>query len=75
MAVVIVIVPVTIRVPAMAVFIPPTMVFVPAALAGFTQFMARVVSLPAVPSVVFCGFMQLVVRFRNPPLTTVIAFG
>jgi hypothetical protein len=75
MAVVIVIVPIAIRVPAMPVFIPPTMVFVPAAFAGFTQLMPRMVSLPAVPSVVFCGFMQLVVRFRDSPLAMVIAFG
>ena len=69
------IVPIAIAVPAAAVFIPPTMVFVPAAFAGFAQFMPCMLRLPAVPAVVFCGFMQLVVRFGNAPLAMVVAFG
>ena len=55
------IVPVAIGVPAVAIFIPPTMAFAPAALPRLTQFMTPVVGLPAVPSVALGSFVQLVV--------------
>jgi hypothetical protein len=74
-AIMIMIVPVAIGVPAPAVLIPPAMVFVPAAFAGFTQFMTCMLRLPAVPPVILDGFMEPVVRFGNTPLALVIAFG
>jgi hypothetical protein len=74
-AVVVMIVPVAIVVPAMAVLIPPAMAFVPASFAGFVQFMPRMLGLPAVPAVVFRSFMQLVVCLGNAPLASVVTFG
>src|SRR5690348_17616667 len=66
------IVPVAIGAPAVAVFIPPAMVVVPTAFAGFAQLMASVVRLPAVPAMVFDGFVQFVVGFRDVPLTATV---
>jgi hypothetical protein len=71
-AVVIVVVPVAIRTPAVAVFIPPTMAVFPAPGAGLGQFVAILRGLRAVPSMVLCGFMEFVVRADNTPLTVFI---
>jgi hypothetical protein len=71
-AVVIVVIPIAVRVPATLVFIPPSMVAVPAALPRFAQFMARVCSLPAPIAKPCNGSVQSVVRARNSPLA--IAF-
>jgi hypothetical protein len=73
--VVIVIVPIAIAVPAVAIFVPPAMSFVPAAFPCLVQFVARAVRLPAFPSVVLDGFVQLVIRLGNAPLATIVVFG
>lgn len=75
MTVVIVVVPIAIVVPAVSIFIPPTMIFPPATLACFTQFMARVVRLSAVPAVVLDGFVQPVVCLGDSPLTAAVIIG
>ncbi len=72
MAVVIVIVPVTVAVPAVAVFIPPTMALSPAAFPRLMQFMPRMVRLPAVPTMMLDGFMQLVICLGDAPLAPVV---
>jgi hypothetical protein len=72
MAVVIVIVPITVAVPAAAVFIPPTMALSPAAFPRLMQFMARMVRLPAVPAMMLDGFMQLVICLGDAPLAPVV---
>jgi len=73
--VVIVIIPIAIRVPPAAIFVPPTMAFSPTAFARLAQFVACMVGLPAIPTVMFGGFVKPVVRFRDAALATVIAFG
>jgi hypothetical protein len=70
-AVVIVIIPIAFRVPATLVFIPPSMVAVPAALPRFAQFMTRVCSLPAPIAKPCNGSVQSVIRARNAPLAIV----
>jgi hypothetical protein len=75
MAVVIAVIPITVRVPAMPIFIPPTMAFPPATFASFTQLMPRMVRLPAVPAVVFDSLVQSVVCLDDAPLTAVIVMG
>jgi len=75
MAVVIAVIPITIVVPAVPVFIPPTMALVPAAFACFPQLMARMVRLPAVPAVVFDSFVQFVVGLGDAPLTAIVVIG
>jgi hypothetical protein len=74
-AVVIVIIPIAIGVPSVAILIPPTMAFVPAAFARLAQFVACMVGLPTIPTVMFGSFVKPVVRFRDAALATVIAFG
>jgi hypothetical protein len=66
--VVIMIVPVAIGVPAMAVFIPPLVVRAPATLAGFVQFVTRVVGLFAIPAMMFNSFVQPVIGPGNAML-------
>src|SRR6266850_8008721 len=73
-AIVIVVIPVAICVPAMAVLIPPAVAFVPAAFPRFMQIVARTIRLPAVPPVVFHGFVQSVVRSGDTPSAGIIAF-
>jgi len=67
-AVVIVVIPIAFRVPATLVFIPPSMVAVPAALPRFAQFMARVCSLPAPIAKPCNGSVQSVIRARDAAL-------
>ena len=71
-AVVIAIVPISIAVPAAAVFVPPPMVLAPAAFAGFPQLMARVIRLPAIPAMMLNGFVQLAVGFVDAPLAMIV---
>lgn len=73
--VVIVVIPITIGVPAMAVFVPPPMVAVPAAFARFMEFVPRVVGLPAVPAMMLGGFVQFMVSLNDAPLTPVVVIG
>src|SRR5690348_12817499 len=75
MAVVIVVVPITIRVPAVAVFVPPPMVLVPATFACFAQFMAGMVGLSAVPAMMLDGLVQFVIGLVNAPLTTAVVIS
>jgi len=74
-AVVIVIIPIAIGTPTAAVFIPPAVTLSPAAFARFAQFIPRMVGLPAVPAVMFDGFVKFVIRLGDPSLAFVIAFG
>ncbi len=74
-AIVVAIVPIVVVMPAALMFIPPLVALSPAALPGFVQFMAPVVCLPAVVSVVLDGFMELVLRTRGTPVAIVIVAG
>lgn len=67
-AAVIVIIPIAVGVPAMLVFIPPSMAAVPAALSRIAQFPTRSLGLPALEAMPCHGLVQFVVRARNPAL-------
>ena len=68
----IVVIPIAIGMPAVAVFVPPAMALIPAAFACFAQFMTRTIRLPAVPAVMFHGFVEFVVRLDNAPLAAAV---
>jgi hypothetical protein len=59
--IVVVVIPVTISVPAMVIFAPPAMAVLPAIFAGFVKFTTVFGGFWAVPAVVFHGFMEPVV--------------
>ena len=73
--VVIVVVPITIGMPAVAVFVPPTMAFIPAEFPRLVQIVARVVRLPAVPAVMLHGFVEPVISFGDAALATTVVIG
>jgi uncharacterized membrane protein len=68
----VVVIPIVIRTPAMLVFIPPSMIRFPAALPLFMQDVAPFFRLLALIAVVLDGFVQLVIGFRNASLAVVI---
>ncbi len=63
-AIVVVVIPIAIGMPAVA--------FVPAAFPRLVQFVLRMIRLLAVPSVVLLGFVQFVVRLGDPTLATAV---
>jgi hypothetical protein len=71
-AIMVMIVPVAIGVPAMAVFIPPFVVPAPASLAGLMQVVARVVRLLAVPAMMFNSFVEPVIGLGNATLAVIV---
>jgi hypothetical protein len=73
-AIVIVVVPIAVGVPAVAVFIPPTVPPAPAVFPRFMQIVPRTIGLPAVPAVMLNGFVQLVIRPGDSPLAISVVF-
>jgi hypothetical protein len=71
-AIVVVIIPIAIGMPAVAVFVPPTMPLVPAVLAGLMQFTPCAICLSAIPTVMLHGFVQSVVRLGDTALATMV---
>jgi hypothetical protein len=71
-AVVIVVVPVAVTAPAVAVFIPPAMVMFPTPGAGFGKFVPILCGLRAVPAVVLGGFMKFVIRASDTLLAVIV---
>src|SRR6266481_9679504 len=71
-AIVIVVVPIAFRVPAVAVFVPPAMALVPAVFPRFTQFVAGTIRLLTLPTVMLHGFVQFVVRLGDAALATMV---
>jgi hypothetical protein len=71
-AVVIVVVPIAIRAPAVAVFIPPAMAMFPAPGASFRQLMAILGGLRAIPSVMLGCFVKLVIRAGDTLLAVIV---
>ena len=63
--VVIVVIPITIGMPATAILVPPAMSLSPAAFPRLVQIVARAVRLPAVPAVMLHGFVESVVGFGD----------
>src|SRR5260370_36489942 len=74
-AIVIVVIPIAIGMPAAAVFIPPAMPLVPAAFPRLVQFVPRMIRLPAVPSVILDGFVQPMIRLGDAPLALIVVVG
>ena len=68
------VIPIAFRVPAMCVFIPPSMPDAPAVLPRFVQFMTPAFGLFAPVAMMLNGFVQLVVRARNAALA-IVAIG
>ena len=72
MAVVIVVVPVAIRTPTVAVFVPPAMAVFPAPGARFGKLMAILRGLRAVPTMMLGGFMEFMINAGDAPLAIVV---
>jgi len=70
--VMIVIIPIAVGVPTMLVFIPPAMIVGVTRFAGFVQFVARIVGLPAVASMMLNGFVKTMIRLGHTALAIVI---
>jgi len=70
--IVVMVVPITIGVPAMRIFVPPAVFVFIAVRAGFREFVAPVFSLHALRSVMLDRFMKLVVRFTDALLTVLV---
>jgi len=71
-AVVVMVVPIAIRAPAVAVFIPPAMAMFPTPSARFGKLMAIFYSLRAVPAMMLGGLMEFVIRVGDAPLAVVV---
>lgn len=69
--IVVMIVPITLGVPASLVFVPPAMAVRPAILPRFVEFMPPMLGLLAVPAMTLDGFVQLVVGLDNAVLAIV----
>ena len=69
---VIVVVPIMLGAPAMAVFIPPAMAVFPAPGTRFGKLMAILGGLRAVPTMMLGGFMEFVIGAGDAPLAVVV---
>jgi hypothetical protein len=67
--VVIVVIPITVGMPSAIVFTPPAMAMLPAPFAGNLQLGALLLSLRAIPAMLFSGSVQLVIDADDAPLT------
>jgi hypothetical protein len=65
---VVVIIPVTVRVPTMIVFVPPPVCVRPAVLSRLVQLLARIYRLSAFPAVMLHGFVQPMIGLGDAPL-------
>src|SRR5260370_9504723 len=73
--VVVVVIPIVVMMPAVFILVPPLQAHFPTALPRLVQFMAPVLCLPAVVSMVLNGFVKFVVRIGGAPLAIVIGGG
>jgi hypothetical protein len=71
-AIVIVVIPIAVGAPPMAIFVPPAMTVLPAVLARFTQMVASLIGLAALPSMMLDSFMKAMIRSRNALLAIVV---
>jgi hypothetical protein len=74
-AVVIVLVPIALGVPAVFVLIPPPVTFTPATLPSRVQFTTLVVCFGAMASMFLDGLVEFMLRVNDPALTPVLVFG
>ena len=73
--VVVVFIPVAIGVPAVLVFIPPAMLFAPAAFPGCMEFAAFMIGLTAITSMALDGAMEFMFFVSNAALAAVDFVG
>jgi hypothetical protein len=71
--IVVVIIPIALAAPPMAVFIPPAMAMLPAVGARFREFMARVVCFGTLVAMMFDCFVKPVVRASGTLLTILVS--
>jgi hypothetical protein len=57
----VIVIPIAIAVPAVVIFVPPSVIGLPAILSSFLQFVPRVLRLLALPTMVFDGFVNPVI--------------
>ena len=69
--IVVVVIPVTIRAPAMAVLVPPALVVLPTPRASVSQFLAPMPSVGTVPAMMFRCFVQFMIGLDDAFLTMV----
>ena len=74
-AVGVVLIPVTLGVPAVLMLVPPAVTFTPAAFANGVQFTALVVGVSAVAAIAFDGLVKVMLRVDDTALTAVVVFG
>ena len=67
------VVPITIRAPAVSIFIPPAMAVLPTPGAGFRQFMTIFRGLGTIPAVMLGGFVKLMVCPDDALLAVVVS--
>jgi len=67
-AIVIVVIPIAVGMPTVAVFVPPAVPLIPAAFPRLVQFVPGMIGLSAVPAMVLHGFMQSVIRLGDAAL-------
>jgi hypothetical protein len=72
--IVIVLVPITLGVPAVLVFVPPLVTFPPATLARLVQFSPLMLCLPAVASMPLDGLVEFMLRVGYAALAPVLVF-
>jgi hypothetical protein len=72
---VVVLVPVTLGVPAVFVLVPPAVTFAPATFADRVQFTTLVIGASAVASISFDGLVKCMLRVDDAALTAVVVFG
>ena len=71
-SIVVMIIPIAIGTPSVAVFVPPTVAVLPAIFARFTQLVPGVIGLAALASMVLDSFMKTMIRSRNSLLAIVV---
>jgi hypothetical protein len=67
----VVIIPIVIAAPAVCVFVPPTMIVLPAVGTRFRKFMTPVLGLGTLPAVVLDGLVKFVVGFGDASLAVI----
>jgi len=75
MAIVIVVIPIAIGVPAASVLVPPAMSLPPAAFPRFMQFVASMFRLAAIPTVMFRSFVEFVICLGDAPLASLVVIS
>jgi hypothetical protein len=74
-AIMVAVIPIMVMMPAVFVYVPPLLVFSPAVLPDLVQFLAPMIRLRAVVSVVFNSLVEFVIGACSAPLAIVVIGG